>query len=203
MKRTTRNAVEAKKTIIERSAPIFNKHGYAGTRMDMIIEATGYQKGGIYKHFASKLDLAQAVFLHNYSKLKEAYQLCLTEHEGPKEQLLAFIQHYKYFIRNAPVQGGCPILNTAIESDDTTKELRILARDALNEWIDLITWVIRRGQNMGVFRSEPSAKSSAQFLIATIEGAIMMGKIKRDAALMTQTADLLLEYVHKQLVEPH
>jgi len=39
MKRATRNPEKTRQEIIEKSAPIFNQHGYAGTKMDMIIKA--------------------------------------------------------------------------------------------------------------------------------------------------------------------
>ena len=40
--------------IIEESAPIFNQRGYAGCSMQDVMEATGLEKGGIYRHFESK-----------------------------------------------------------------------------------------------------------------------------------------------------
>jgi AcrR family transcriptional regulator len=39
--------------IIERSAPLFNRQGYAGTSLKDIMEATGLEKGGIYNHFVA------------------------------------------------------------------------------------------------------------------------------------------------------
>ena len=62
MKRTIRNATKTKQEIIEKSAPVFNIHGYSGTKMQMLVDATGYQMGGIYRHFETKMDLAKAVF---------------------------------------------------------------------------------------------------------------------------------------------
>jgi len=41
--------------------------------MGMLIEATGFQKGGIYNHFESKAALAEAAFHHNYTKLRQNY----------------------------------------------------------------------------------------------------------------------------------
>ena len=69
MKRTTRNAVKTRQEIIEKSAPIFNVHGYAGTKIQMLVDATGYQAGGIYRHFTNKENLAKAAFQYNYELL--------------------------------------------------------------------------------------------------------------------------------------
>ena len=70
MKRATRNAAKSKQEIIEKAAPVFNQYGYAGTKLDMLIKATGFQKGGIYCHFDSKMDLARAVFKYNFASIK-------------------------------------------------------------------------------------------------------------------------------------
>ena len=56
MKRATRNKEKSRREIIEKAAPIFNKHGVAGTTLKMLMTATGFEKGGIYTHFKSKTD---------------------------------------------------------------------------------------------------------------------------------------------------
>src|SRR5271163_4342886 len=48
--------------IIEEAAPIFNQRGFAGCSMQDLMEATGLEKGGIYRHFGSKEELAVAAF---------------------------------------------------------------------------------------------------------------------------------------------
>jgi len=44
--------------IIERVAPVFNKHGYIGTSMSDLTEATGLTKGALYGNFENKEALA-------------------------------------------------------------------------------------------------------------------------------------------------
>ena len=49
--------------IIERSAALFNRKGYAGTSLNDIIEVTGLSKGGIYGNFKKgKEEIAVAAF---------------------------------------------------------------------------------------------------------------------------------------------
>ena len=70
MKRTTRNAAKTKKEIIEKSAPIFNVHGYAGTKIQMLVDATGYQAGGIYRHFKDKMGNPYYFIPNDFSNFK-------------------------------------------------------------------------------------------------------------------------------------
>jgi AcrR family transcriptional regulator len=41
-----------RKRIVEAAAPIFNQHGYEGSSLNALMEATGLKKSGIYRHFA-------------------------------------------------------------------------------------------------------------------------------------------------------
>src|ERR1700743_3353151 len=47
-----------RRRIVKQSAAVFNRRGYSGTSMSELMEATGLEKGGLYRHFASKEDLA-------------------------------------------------------------------------------------------------------------------------------------------------
>jgi TetR/AcrR family transcriptional repressor of nem operon len=53
---------QTRKKIVETAAPIFNQHGYKGSSLNDLIEATGLNKGGIYRHFSTKEGLAAEAF---------------------------------------------------------------------------------------------------------------------------------------------
>ena len=44
-------AEKTKQYIIEKTAPVFNRKGFAGTSMNDIVEVTGLTKGSIYGNF--------------------------------------------------------------------------------------------------------------------------------------------------------
>lgn len=180
MKRTTRNAAKTRREIIEKSAPIFNVHGYAGTKMQMLIEATGYQMGGIYRHFDTKMDLAKSVFQYNYEAIIQP-NLQFAEALNPKEKLLTIIENYKRMLLNPLARGGCPLLNTATEVDDTNESFRQLAQSFVEEILNTIESILEDGKTANLFQSSLDAKKEALYLFATVEGAIMIGKLTKDA----------------------
>ena len=55
-------AEHTKQKIIETAAIIFNQNGYVGTSIADIVKSTGVNKGGIYKHFKTKDEIAVAAF---------------------------------------------------------------------------------------------------------------------------------------------
>ena len=195
MKRTTRNKEKSRQEIIERAAPVFNKYGFAGTKLDMLIEATGFQKGGIYNHFDNKMDLARAAFKHNFQLLKNVYLKEENKSKSPTEQLIAFLHSFKFYVIHPPVLGGCPILNMAVEADDTDETNRLLVKEALNEWKAGIEVILKAGIASGDFHPTINPTKEALFIIATIEGSIMLGQIKKSTALMLDIADNLQRYI--------
>lgn len=79
--------------IIKTVAPVFNKHGYIGTSMSDLTEATGLTKGALYGNFENKEALALAAFQYNRDKLIAAIdsELAIERTAVKKiERLLAF-----------------------------------------------------------------------------------------------------------------
>src|SRR3979411_2837595 len=59
---------QTKQEIVQKAAPLFNQQGYEGTSLSDLMDATGLQKGGIYRHFSSKEDLAAEAFDYSWEK---------------------------------------------------------------------------------------------------------------------------------------
>jgi len=119
---------DTRQRIIEKAAALFNQHGFEGTALSDLMDATKLRKGGIYRHFDSKEELAAEAFDHAWSAARQR------RHEG-LDEIPNAVDRLKGFVRNfvevrAPVPGGCPLLNTAIEADDGNVVLRAGARGA-------------------------------------------------------------------------
>src|SRR6266436_2118879 len=59
---------ETKQEIVRKAAHLFNQKGYAGTSLSDLMDATGLQKGGIYRHFSGKEELATEAFDYSWQK---------------------------------------------------------------------------------------------------------------------------------------
>src|SRR5258708_3190976 len=57
-----------RREIVKKAAPLFNRKGYEGTSLSDLMQATGLQKGGIYRHFSSKQQLAGEAFDYSWEK---------------------------------------------------------------------------------------------------------------------------------------
>ncbi|NEU80594.1 TetR/AcrR family transcriptional regulator [Nostoc sp. UIC 10630] len=188
-----------KSRILHQAAELFNQQGYAGSSMSDIMRVTGLQKGGIYNHFQSKDDLALQAFDFAIARIKQHIRFALRSKRHAVERLQAIIEVFSSFAENPPIKGGCPLLNTAVESDDAHPALRERAQQAMNSWLHLIRRIIETGIAKGEIRSEVSADEIATIVIATLEGAIMMSKLYGDSIHMHRIINHLNQYLETHL----
>ncbi|WP_348773216.1 TetR/AcrR family transcriptional regulator [Paenibacillus pabuli] len=109
--------------IIMKSAEIFNQRGYAGTSLNDIIADTGIKKGGIYRHFASKDEIALEAYNYAASMVARKFSEAVDQEQSASGKLVSFFRVYENVVDDPPFIGGCPMQNTAVESDDTHLEL--------------------------------------------------------------------------------
>ena len=180
--------------IVERSAPVFNTNGYFGTSMSDLVRKTGLEKGGIYNHFASKEELALETFDFAVGIMRERYREALSDRKGALERLLATIDVLGELVEHPPVAGGCPILNTAIEADDTNLPLKEKAREAMTDWHRLIAKIIKDGVERGELSPQANPYEMASIVTSTLEGALMISKLFDDATHMQRAVEHLKRY---------
>src|ERR1700722_3222897 len=129
---------DTRREIVEKAATLFNQKGFEGTSLSDLMRVTGLQKGGIYRHFSSKEELAGEAFDYAWKKAVERRLEGLDEAADAVERLKKMIDNF-VDIRTGLVPGGCPMMNTAIEADDGNPALRARARGALQGWMGRLT----------------------------------------------------------------
>nr|WP_162427189.1 TetR/AcrR family transcriptional regulator [Pontibacter pudoricolor] len=116
---TITKAERTRQYIIEQAAHLFNQRGYSGTSLQDIMAATGLTKGGIYGHFESKEEIALAAFNYASGIILQLLSQTVNAHQTAVAKLEALLDFYKKYLISPPITGGCPVLNTSVEADDT------------------------------------------------------------------------------------
>jgi TetR/AcrR family transcriptional repressor of nem operon len=191
----TTKGEKTRRRIVERAAGVFNTKGYFGTSMTDLVREIGLEKGGIYNHFASKEELALEAFDYAVGTMQERFQAALEGEEGALERLFAVVDVLGGLAEDPPVAGGCPVLNTAVESDDAHMELKDRAREAMNGWLRLIGSIIKEGVRNGELRPGTDARETASVVVATLEGAVMLSRLYDDPAYMNRSVGHLKEHL--------
>lgn len=170
-------AEKTRQYIIEKTAPVFNRKGFAGTSMNDLIEVTGLTKGSIYGNFENKDEVALAAFDYNYSTISALITAKMAVKPHNVDKLKVYLSVFSDFVNLPALHGGCPVLNTAIEADDTHGELRAKAVKAIENWYASIEKVIKDGVEAGQIHQGTNGKDFAGAFIALIEGGIMLAKV--------------------------
>ena len=184
-----RNAEATKTIIINESANLFNTQGYKATSISDITKATGLTKGAIYRHFENKGDLekhalqrlSQIMFGEIRNSIKDAKTF--TE---KFEAIFSFFENYM----NTPLyKGGCPVMNAAVEADDTNPALRKQASEMLKKLQHSVEILIENGIKNKQVKADTDVQFYSTIFIATLEGGIMMSRLdrNRDPILYTIT----------------
>jgi TetR/AcrR family transcriptional repressor of nem operon len=161
--------------IIAEAAPLFNTQGFAGASMQDVMEATGLEKGGLYRHFSSKEELAVEAFRYAMSNSARLRTEKLDRTHGALEQLRSIVR--RFVEAPSAIKGGCPLMNTAIDSDDGNQKLRALVSEAFAEWRDRLCEVVQEGLASGEIRKKTAPRRIANTMIATLEGALMLSRL--------------------------
>jgi TetR/AcrR family transcriptional regulator, transcriptional repressor for nem operon len=188
---------ETRERIIAKAADLFNQRGLEGTSMSDLMEATGLEKGGIYRHFASKEAVAAEAFDYAWEEAFQERVRDLGSISGSVDRLKHLIANFVE--RRSSIPGGCPLLNTAVDSDDGNPVLRERARQALGKWQNLLTSIINDGIQRREIRRGVDPNRLAMLIISSLEGALMISRLERNRDALVAARSHLDSYLEKEI----
>ena len=185
--------------ILREAAVIFNQRGYEGCSIKEIMTATGLEKGGIYRHFANKEELAAEAFDYAWHTASTRRRQGLDEIENHADRLHRYVFN---FLEAPGFPGGCPLLNTAVDSDNGNPILRERVRMALCDWQSYIVSILDSGIHAGTIRAAIDTRSAANRIIGALEGAMLLSRIEGHRAPLHATLRELDNFIETNLRAP-
>nr|WP_294791413.1 TetR/AcrR family transcriptional regulator [uncultured Mucilaginibacter sp.] len=198
MNKELSKAERTRQYIIEATAPVFNKKGYAGTSLSDLTEATGLTKGSIYGNFENKEEVALAVFDFNTCRVTDMVERQMETAVTFYDKLMVYTTVYND--ERLAAHGGCAVLNTAVEADDTNEALKIKAAQAILKWKKTIATLINGGKAAGEFKVDIDPDETALAMIALIEGGVMISKVTNSSSNLQKvlhTVEFLIDQMKK------
>lgn len=162
--------------IIEKAAPVFNQRGFAGCSMQDLMEATGLEKGGIYRHFGSKEELAVAAFRHAMQETVRARLVGLEAVAGAIPRLMHVVRAFVEI--PSPVSGGCPLLNVAAYAESGCEGVQAQAKEFMGAWKARLLGILEDGIASGELRGDLDARRTANAVISMLEGSLVICRIE-------------------------
>jgi TetR/AcrR family transcriptional repressor of nem operon len=183
--------------ILDSAARLIHLRGYHCTSLDDVLRESGIGKGNVDYDFKSKEELGYAIIdrlVLGFSERTLEPAFADTDAD-PVIQIHMFLDRLLDNQRQRNCVGGCPMGNLASELSDVHEGFRQRLVGVFIRWRARLTEAIARGQNTGRLRGDWDAAALAQFIVAALEGAILLTKVTKDIAVMEQCVEHLKRHL--------
>ncbi len=161
--------------IVERSAELFRRQGFAGTGVKQIVAEASAPFGSLYHFFpGGKEQLGEEVIRFSgaiYGRLIDEF---FKPGEDPVAATRNFFAAAAAMLRETDYADACPIATVALEVSSTNEPMRQACADVFNGWVDGAS---RRLRECGL--SPKRSRALAFELIAALEGAFVLARALR------------------------
>src|SRR5262249_25080647 len=185
--RETRSAKGAatRHQFLDAATRLIHLRGYHSTSLDDVLREGGVGKGNFYYYFRSKEELGFAIIDRLVQSFAErTLEPAFADGDAdPVAQIHDFLDRLLHNQRQRTCVGGCPMGNLASELSDVHEEFRKRLAGIFLRWRTRLTEALERGQARGQVRADADAPGLAQFIVAALEGAILLTKVSKDIAV--------------------
>lgn len=185
-------ACEKYQRILDAAVEVIAERGYFKSPVSEIAKRAGVADGTVYLYFKSKDDVLRTAIDRRFETFYQQIADAFVTIAGPREQLEYIAQvHLESYQVN---RSMAVLLQT--EMRQSAKFIAEFSHRHLARYIQTVREVVRRGQEMGIFRSDLSDGVVAHCMFGTIDelvsSAIFTGRIYDAKATAAQVMDVLL-----------
>ena len=183
--------------ILDVATRLIHLQGYHCISLDDVLRDSGVGKGNFYYYFKSKEDLGYAIIDRVIEGFIER-TLQPTFADGSADPILqvhAFLDRVLDNLRQRNCVGGCPMGNLASELSDVHEGFRRRLAGIFIEWRSRLSEALNRGQARGRVRPECQPATVAEFLVAALEGGILLAKVTKDISVMEKCVEELKRHL--------
>jgi TetR/AcrR family transcriptional repressor of nem operon len=190
---TTRRGRASRERIVERAAELFAERGIAATSVDEVLAAAGAGKGQFYHYFRGRDELAAAAVGFRCAQVVAG----LTQALGAVSSLAGLERALAAFVAGFEQLGmpGCPIGTLATEVAGRNEEARVQAAAGFDAWERLLADALERARERGELRADAPSAVLATWLLASIEGGMVLSQARRDVTSLRVAVEAGLAHV--------
>jgi TetR/AcrR family transcriptional regulator, transcriptional repressor for nem operon len=186
-----------REAIISAATRLIHVHGYNATSLDDVLRESGVGKGNFYHHFKSKEDLGYAIL----DKIVDAFlertlEPCFADADAPPlGQIRCFLDRVLQAQRDQNCVGGCVMGNLASELSDVHEGFRTRLATLFMAWQARLASALESARRRGELTGATEPERLARFVVASLEGAILLAKVSKDIRVMEQCVAELKRYL--------
>lgn len=178
----------AKEKILEAAARLFEKQGYHATGLNEIISESGTPKGSLYYYFPEGKDqIGAETALWSAAQMTQRIRFGLSQAEQPAEAVRLLALGIAGAIEQSGFAAGGPLTMLAAESAVGREQVNAACRTAYAQMQDV--FAEKLSGDIGL----------AEFVLATLEGAILLSRVQHSGAPLQRAAGHLYSYIKEKL----
>jgi TetR/AcrR family transcriptional repressor of nem operon len=177
-----------KDQILDAASRLISVRGYHCTSLDDVLRESGVGKGNFYYYFKSKEELGYAIV----DRVVQGFVERTLEPSFADQRLTPVEQIHRFFDRILDSQrqrncvGGCPMGNLASELSDVHEGFRQKLADVFTLWRERVGRALGQARARGELAERADPERMAHFIVAAIQGAILMTKVTKEIEVMEQ-----------------
>lgn len=189
------NMSDRRSQIVDAAARLVAERGFAATSVDDVIRAAQLSgKSHFYHYFRSKEELGFAVLARQWDRFSERGIAVLREPMiAPFERLGLFIDGLIGVQVARDYRGGSPFGNLAAEMADAHDGFRERIAGVFERWEGALVALLEEAKDELADGVQPARL--ARFVVATLEGGLLVSRVRRDPAALMGVAEDLKRFV--------
>lgn len=170
----------AREQIIQTTSTLLDKQGYYGTGLNEIVKESGSPKGSLYHYFPEgKEQIVAEAVIQSGNETAHRIRLGLKDSSNASKAISEFILKIAEQVELSGFAAGSPLTAVAMETATKSERINLACREAY-----LMLQVAFKDKLLESGYTKPKAEELATFIVASVEGGIILSRT-------THTADPL------------
>lgn len=185
---------DTRQRIIRAAMELFAIKGFNSTSVADLLSRTQINSGSLYHFFPGKQDVLVGVLMAYRDGIHPMLLQPAWENvKDPIEKVFALLNGYRIMLLETDCTFGCPIGSLALELHEPDLVVRNLIADNFNAWTGAIEECLDAAGDR--IPSETDLRGLAEFILTTMEGAVMQARTHRDIGFYDRSITQLRTYL--------
>jgi AcrR family transcriptional regulator len=186
---------ETKERLLRAGERLFRAQGYSGTGLKQLAAEAQAPWSSMYHFFPDgKEQLAEEVIRYGGELYAQMIRQCFLAYPDPRNAVAAMFSGEAKILRSSGFRNGCPVASVALDVASTTDKVRKPCAEVFGSWIDALAEGIAASGT-----ADETATDLATYILAALEGAIILSRTSKSVKPLEQTAQFVLHTLEQKL----
>jgi len=188
---------ETKERLLRAGERLFRAQGYSGTGLKQLAAEAQAPWSSMYHFFpGGKEQLAEQAIRYGGELYAQMIRQCFAAYPDPREAIAVMFSGEAKILRSSGFRLGCPVASVALDVASTTETVRKPCAEVFASWINALAEGIAASGT-----PQETATDLASYILASLEGAIILSRTSKSVRPLEQTARFVLRTLQDTIRE--